>query len=145
MTKPTKRPPTLDEVFKKKEHVVSGNVTVSNDQDGYVLGTVFNTEDGGKTWVSRPPLFDTSADDGDIVYFNGRTYQSTTNENTNAPNTLTDWDDLGAWDANGILTQNAKETGRYAFLTTGEVRERHLKDYDSAMAQSLFKNKIRLK
>ena len=148
MPTPQKRPPLLNEVIKTKTTILSGILTIPTEHDGYTIGTVCTTADAAKNWaVLEHPLYEAGEfNETDTVFHEGHIWESTEDTNSDEPTADSlKWKDLGEFEANGILAENAKETGKYAFLVTGEVREKHLKEYDPTMAHSLFKNKILLK
>jgi len=147
-----KRVPTIDEVIIKKDQVVSGTVSVPVAAEGVVAGLVFGTvltsTDGGVNWTSQEkPLWIAGAFNADAeVFHNGHTWKSLEDANSNEP--ITDdpkWQDLGAFDANGVLGENITETSKVSVVITGTVREKHLVNYDDSMRTSLFRNKIILK
>jgi hypothetical protein len=147
----TKRVPTIDEVIIKKDQVVSGTVAVTpatTGESGLVFGTILTSTDGGDTWTTQEkPLWvaGTYAAD-DEVFHEGHSWKSLEDANTDEPKADNPkWQDLGAFDANGVLVENITQTSKVAVLITGTVREKHLVNYDNSMKKSLFKNKIILK
>lgn len=142
----TKRPLVVDEVIIKKIQVVSGNIDIS--RDGFTLGTVVTTKDGGSKWnIQDKPIFTTGTySQDDEVFHNGSIWISLEDNNQTEPkDDAIKWQEVEKFDANGILLENVTETGSVAVLITGEVREKYLEHYDSSMKKALFKNKIILR
>lgn len=136
------------DVFLGENTKVVGTVNVpANLPDGDLvkIGTLLHSKDGGDTWNTRPALFDGNTDTNEVVYYEGHTYKSTTDGNTNLPTTGTDWDDLGAWDSNGVLYNNISETIRTTVVVTSSLKEKNLTDYDNHLKSTLFKNKLFVK
>jgi len=144
------RPPLITEVVATPDRVVYATVNVPDtiaDGEEYFIGKVLRTTDGGKTfdaleeasWVSTGVDYDT----GDTVYHNGHLYTSLVDDNLVEPGTdAAKWQDDGAWNANGVLTENIDKTSTCAVLVSGVVVESNLRGYDSNMRQTLFNNKI---
>ena len=142
----TKRPPLIDEVIIKKVQVISGKIDI--EKEGFTLGTVVSTKDGGTTWnIQDRPIFTAGVyKEDNEVFHNGSSWISLTNDNQTEPKEdEPNWKELEKFDANGILLENITESGNIAVLVTGEVREKHLEHYDASMKKALFKNKIILK
>ncbi len=149
MIEPVVRPNTIDEVIIKKEQVVSGTVTVPvGNTDGLVFGTALTTANGGETWNSQTRniyVAGTFAVD-DEVFHNNHSWKSLEADNLVEPGTdETKWQDLGAFDANGILGENITGTSKVSVLVTGAVRAKYLSGFDASMKHSLFTNKIILR
>lgn len=148
----TKRVPTIDEAIINKVQVVSGTVAVSpaveGKEAGLVFGTILTSTDGGDTWTPQErPLWVAGTYVADKeVFHKGHSWKSLEDANTDEPTADNPkWQDLGEFDANGILVENITETSKVAVLITGTVREKHLVNYDNSMKKSFFKNKIILK
>jgi len=75
------------------------------------------------------------------VYFEGHIYKSLVADNETAPNEG-DWNDLGAWDANGVLYNDLTESKKTTVVVTGSVKENYLHGSDEFLVATLFKNKI---
>lgn len=144
----SKRPNTIDEVIIKKDQVVSGTVSVPVGSEGLVFGTPLTSTDGGVNWTSQErPLWVAGEHlTDDEVFHNGHAWKSLEDANENEP--ITDdpkWQDLGEFDANGMLGENITETSKVSVVITGTAREKYLSNYDASMRTSLFRNKIILK
>lgn len=137
------------DVFLGESTKVVGTVNVpANLQEGDALkiGTLLHSSDGGDTWNTRPALFDGTAEQDEVVYFEGHTYKSTAADaNTNLPSTGTDWDDLGEWNANGVLYNDITSTTRTTVVVTSSLKEKYLTDYDANLKATLFNNKLFVK
>ncbi len=144
----TKRVPTIDEVIIKKGQTVSGNVVIPLGSSGLVFGTILTSIDGGITWTSQEKdIWTAGSYEADVeVFHNGKTWKSLSADNVIEPGTdEAKWQELEVFDANGVLIENITENTKATVLITGEVREKHLQDYDDSMRISLFKNKIILR
>lgn len=136
----------LDGVSQKIVGLVNVPQSVIDADEVLPLGTLLRTEDGGATFS---PLTVAAYEAGsfsvnDEVYFEGHIYKSTADTNTTPP-TTGDWDDLGTWDANGILYNDLSESKKTTVVVTGGVKEKYLKGCDAFLKVSLFKNKILVK
>lgn len=142
------RPPLVDEVIVKKERVIYATVNVPVpviEGDEYFIGKVLTTSDGGQTFdaLSDPVWVAGSYSDVNAVFHNGHIFESLADLNVTEPGTdPLKWQDMGVWDANGILMENIDATTMCAVLITGVAVENKLRGYDSAMHHTLFKNKI---
>lgn len=135
------------DVFLKVTQKVVGTVTVPvlTDGEALKLGTLLRSDDGGETWKPRPELYEAgSFANGDTVYFEGHTFTSTADGNTNATDGA-DWTDNGKWNPNGVLYTDLFETGKAAVVVTGDMKGKHLGDYDSYLKTQLFDNKLLVK
>lgn len=133
------------DIFIGETTKVVGTVNVpASLADGDVLkiGTLLHSADGGLTWNVKPVDFAGSADTNEEVYFNGKVYKSTTDGNNNSPDSLTDWDDLGKWDANGVLYNNITSTQKTTVVVTGSVKQKYLTGFDEFLRATLFNNKL---
>lgn len=142
------RPPLVDEVIVKKERVIYATVNVPVpviEGDEYFIGKVLTTLDGGQTFnaLTDPVWVAGSYSDADTVFHNGHIFESLADLNVIEPGTdPLKWQDMGVWDANGILMENIDVTGMTSILITGVAVENKLRGYNSAMRHTLFKNKI---
>ena len=144
----TKRVPTIDEVIIKKAQTVSGFVSIPLNSKGLVFGTILTSKDGGVTWKSlEQDIWIAGSHEADVeVFHNGKTWKSLSADNVAEPGTdEAKWQELEVFDANGVLVENITENTKATVLITGEVREKHLQDYDASMRTSLFRNKIILR
>lgn len=133
------------DVFRKTLQTVVGTVTVPAtvaEGEALMMGTLLRSDDGGKTWTTKPLTFDTSADADEIVYFEGHIYKCTANGNTELPNTETNWEDLGEWNPNGILYNDITESKKTAVAVTTNAKEKYLTDFDEFLRPQLFNNKL---
>ncbi len=145
----TKRPPTIDEVIIKKDKTVSGTVHLpTGNTTGLALGTVLTTVDGGVNWNAQERdiwaagSFELDAE----VFHEGHAWKSLEAANTvEAGTDEAKWQDLGEFDANGILIENINAESKASVLATGDAREKYLDAYDVSMKHSLFKNKLILR
>ncbi|WP_320034801.1 hypothetical protein [Halarcobacter sp.] len=135
------------DVFIGNTITVVGTVTVPTLADGEALklGTLLRSLDGGLTWDVKPATFDTSADTDDIVYYEGKTYKSTADGNANLPSTLADWENLGDWDANGILYNDITTTSKTTVVVTASAKGKYLQGFDEFLRPIMFKNKLFVK
>lgn len=142
----TARPKTIDEVVIKKDQVASGIVNIPMESEGLVFGTVLTSTDGGDTWNSQERDLWVAGDyEADAeVFHNGHSWKALA-DNSVEPVDGSDWQDLGAFDANGVLGETITETSNVSVIVTGFLREKHLSAYDASMKPSLFKNKIILR
>lgn len=142
------RPPLVDEVIVKKERVIYATVNVLVpviEGDEYFIGKVLTTLDGGQTFnaLTHPIWVAGSYSDADTVFHNGHIFDSLADLNATEPGTdPLKWQDMGVWDANGILMENIDVTGMASILITGVVVENKLREYHPTMRHTLFKNKI---
>ena len=147
MNKSIQRPLTINEVVIKKEKGKSGNIHFPIGVTQLLFGTVLTTSNGGADWYAYP-IFNTETPvNTDVkVIAGGKLWKSTADNNSTDPLTDdTNWENLGEYDASGILCVNMEEEGRGSVLTMGEVRGKHLIYIDDSIKHSLFKNKIDLK
>lgn len=142
------RPLLVDEVIVKKERVIYATVNVPVpviEGDEYFIGKVLTTSDGGQTFdaLHVPVWVPGSYSDVNSVFHNGHIFESLADLNTAEPGTdPLKWQDMGVWDANGILMENIDVTGMASILITGVAVENKLREYHSTMRHTLFKNKI---
>ena len=139
------------EVFRNVHQTVVGTVNVPEnlaEGDAVKIGTLLTSTDGGVTWNTRTtPDYnvDNAPFAADVeVYHQGHIYKSTTADNNTVPG-AGDWEDLGEWNANGILYNDITETRKTTVVTTADVVEKHLIGSDDYLKVILFKNKIMTK
>ncbi len=133
------------DVFIGENSKVVGTVNVPTslvEGDVLKIGTLLQSSDGGVTWDVKPTDFDTSANTDQEVYFKGKVYKSTADGNTNSPDTLTDWEDLGKWNANGVLYNDITSTQKTTVVVTGSVKQKYLTGFDEFLRATLFDNKL---
>lgn len=132
------------DVFLANTVKVVGTVDVGILEEGNALkiGTLLHSSDGGLTWNIKPADFNTSANVNQEVYFNGKVYKSTADDNTNIPDTLTEWEDLGKWNANGVLYNDITSTQKTTVVVLGSVRQKYLIGFDEFLRATLFNNKL---
>lgn len=135
-----------EDVFRKTSQTIVGMVTVPaaivEAGEALKVGTLLHTSDGGKTWTTKPATFDTSADTDDIVYYEGHLYKCTADDNTELPSTTTNWEDLGAWNPNGILYNDITESKKTTVVLTSNAKEKYLTGFDEFLRTQLFNNKL---
>ena len=111
------------------------------------LATLLSSTDGGITWNTQTtPAFDDTAIYAvdNEVYFKGHTWKSTAADNTTVPD-VGDWDDLGIWDANGILFNDITQSKKTTVVVTGDIKQKYLHGFDEFLRAQLFKNKLLVK
>lgn len=135
------------DIFIDVAQTVVGTVTVPQTivdaEDALPLGTLLTSTDGGQTWNPlTTPLFEVGSYKANAeVYYKGHIYKSTKAANDSIPD-VADWDDLGAWNANGVLYNDLSESKKTTVVVTGSVKENYLKGCDEFLRVTLFTNKI---
>ena len=135
------------DVFIDVFQTVVGKVNIPQsvlDVDGALsLATVLSSTDGGITWNPlTTPAYESKAYSADEeVYYKGHIFKSKVVDNNTIPDEG-DWDDLGEWNANGVLYNDLTESKKTTVVVTATVKEKYLCDYDVHMKATLFKNKI---
>lgn len=138
------------DIFKNVIQTVVGTVAVPVLAEGEALkmGTLLSSSDGGVSWSSRTTE-DYDATNAPFaldveVYFEGHIFKSTAAANETVPG-AGDWEDLGAWDANGILYNDITENKKTTVVVTGDVISKQLTGLDEHLKITLFKNKLIVK
>lgn len=135
------------DVIIEKIQSVNGTVTVPVDTP-LDIGTLLTTADGGVTWTTRQEddWIAGSYAANDIFYHLGHIWKSLVSTNTAEPGTdPTKWEDLGFWDANGVLVEGLDLTGDANVLIAGSVVELNLTGFEEALRHQLFDRNIILK
>ncbi|MCX6076424.1 MAG: hypothetical protein NTW78_05985 [Campylobacterales bacterium] len=143
----TKR--TQAEIFSDVEQTVVGTVSIpANLAVGEALrmGTLLTSSDGGKTWKSlETQAYDVAdapfAADAE-VYYQGSTFKSLGASNSAALTDTDSWENLGEWNANGVLYNDIFESKKTTVVVTGDVISKHIIGLDDFLNVILFKNKI---
>jgi hypothetical protein len=136
------------DIFLQVDQTVVGTVNVPTADDFEVLpmGTLLHSDDGGITWDSlTTPIYVAGVHALDTeVYHEGHIYKSTAADNETVPG-AGDWDDLGVWDANGVLYIDITETRKTTVVVTGALKAKYLGGYDEFLRKQLFQNKLLIK
>lgn len=138
------------DVFTDVQQTVVGMVNIPQSildaDDALPLATVLSSNDGGATWSPlTTPAYETKAYPADEeVYYKGHIFKSKVADNNTIPDEG-DWDDLGEWNANGVLYNDLTESKKTTVVVTAVVKEKYLCEYDASMKAVLFKNKIIVK
>lgn len=133
------------DVFIGENSKVVGTVNIPTslaEGEALKIGTLLHTADGGLTWNVKPADFNASANTDQEVYFKGKVFKSTADGNTNSPDSLTEWEDLGKWNANGVLFNDITSTQKTTVVVTGSVKQKYLSGFDEFLRATLFDNKL---
>jgi len=140
------------EVFRNVHQTVVGTVHVPAtlaEGEAVKLGTLLTTADGGVNWYTLETAAYDVADapfavDAE-VYYQGHTYKSLVASNSAALTDTNSWENLGEWNANGVLYNDITADTKTTVATTCDVLAKHATGLDDYLKVILFKNKIMTK